>query len=121
VEDEPMVRQLTRRSLEELGYAVLEAESGDAALALIEQASPTVDLILSDVVMPGLSAKAMAATVARSYPALPLLFMSGYPGDDVVRRGLLSPDAPFLQKPFSLEDLSVRVRSLLDRAREARR
>ena len=121
VEDEPMVRELARRSLEELGYGVLEADSATAALALIEQGAPSVDLILTDVVMPGLSARLMAEAVHRSQPELPVLFMSGYPGEDVVRRGLLSPDAPFLQKPFSLEDLSGRVRSLLDHASEAPR
>ncbi len=120
VEDEPMVRQLARRSLEELGYGVLEADSATAALALIERAIPAVDLVLTDVIMPGLSARVMGEVVHRSNPSLPVLYMSGYPGEDVVRRGLLSPDAPFLQKPFSLEDLSLRVRSLLDRACEAR-
>ena len=121
VEDEPMVRELARRSLEELGYGVLEADSATAALALIEQGAPSVDLILTDVVMPGLSARLMAEAVHRSQPELPVLFMSGYPGEDVVRRGLLSPNAPFLQKPFSLEDLSLRVRSLLDHASETPR
>jgi PAS domain S-box-containing protein len=120
VEDEPMVRQLARRSLEELGYGVLEADSATAALTLIERGAPSVDLILTDVVMPGLSPRVMGEALRRSRPSLPVLFMSGYPGEDVVRRGLLSPDAPFLQKPFSLEDLSVRVRSLLDRARKPR-
>jgi PAS domain S-box-containing protein len=121
VEDEPMVRELARRSLGELGYGVLEADSATAALALIEQGAPSVDLILTDVVMPGLSPRVMGEAVHRLHPTLPVLFMSGYPGEDVVRRGLLSPNAPFLQKPFSLEDLSVRVRSLLDQASEAPR
>jgi len=71
--------------------------------------------------MPGLSARVMGQAVQRLNPVLPVLFMSGYPGEDVVRRGLLSPNAPFLQKPFSLEDLSLRVRSLLDHASEAPR
>jgi two-component system cell cycle sensor histidine kinase/response regulator CckA len=121
VEDEPMVRELARRSLEELGYGVLEADSATAALALIKQGAPSVDLILTDVVMPGLSPRVMGEAVHRLQPALPVLFMSGYPGEDVVRRGLLSPNAPFLQKPFSLEDLSVRVRRLLDHVSEAPR
>ena len=119
VEDQPMVRQLARRSLEELGYKVLEAGSANQALEIMERKSPAVHLILSDVVMPGLSAKAMADAIARSHPAVPILFMSGYPGDDVVHQGLLSPDAPFLQKPFALEDLARSLRALLDRARRA--
>jgi two-component system cell cycle sensor histidine kinase/response regulator CckA len=120
VEDEPMVRQFALRSLQELGYHVLEAESGREAVAIVERADPPVDLILSDVVMPGLSARAMAEAVSRLHPTMPILFMSGYPGEDVVGRGLLNPDAPFLQKPVMLEDLGRVVRSLLDGARERR-
>jgi PAS domain S-box-containing protein len=121
VEDEAIVRQFTCRSLEELGYTVLEAASGREALTLMEQRTHSVDLIVSDVVMPGLSAKTLADLVSRTHPDLPMLFMSGYPGDDVVRRGLLSPDAPFVQKPFALADLGRTVRRLLDRARDAGR
>jgi CheY-like chemotaxis protein len=117
VEDEPMVRELARQSLEQLGYSVLEADSGDAALAIIERRRPAVDLILSDVVMPGLSARALAEAVARLDPSVPLLYMSGYPGDEVVRRGLLSPGAPLIQKPFSEEELDRSIRGLLVRAR----
>ncbi len=105
---------MARQSLEQLGYTVLEAESGAAALIAIER-GPPADLILSDVVTPGLSAKAMAEAMARLDPSLPVLYMSAYPGEDVVRRGLLNPGAPFLQKPFSLEDLDRSVRGLLDR------
>ncbi len=119
VEDESIVRQFTCRSLEELGYHVLEAASGREALALMEQNGRAVDLIVSDVVMPGLSARALEDAVARARPDLPILFMSGYPGEDVVRRGLLSSDAPFVQKPFALADLGQSVRRLLDRARDA--
>jgi PAS domain S-box-containing protein len=115
VEDEDIVRQFTCRSLEELGYNVLEAASGGEALALMEQRNRFVDLIVSDVVMPGLSARALAEAVARTRPEVPILFMSGYPGEDVVRRGLLSPDAAFVQKPFALSDLARSVRRLLDR------
>jgi PAS domain S-box-containing protein len=121
VEDEPMVRELARQSLEQLGYSVLEADSGDTALAVIERGRPAVDLVLSDVVMPGLSARALAAAVARLDRSPPLLYMSGYPGDEVVRRGLLSPGAPLLQKPFSDEELDRSIRALLDRARTAGR
>jgi len=117
VEDDALVRQLARRNLEELGYQVLEADSSTEALMLLQQGSRSVDLILSDVVMPGLSAKALIEAVHRSHPTLPLLFMSGYPGEDVVRRGLLTHDAPFVQKPFSAEELGRSVRRLLDRVK----
>jgi PAS domain S-box-containing protein len=117
VEDEPMVRELARQSLEQLGYSVLEADSGDAALAIIERRRPAVDLVVSDVVMPGLSARALAEAVGRLDPSIPLLYMSGYPGEEVVRRGLLSPGAPLIQKPFSEEELDRSIRALLVRAR----
>ena len=119
VEDEPMVRELARQSLTQLGYSVLEADSGDAALAIIERRRPTVDLVVSDVVMPGLSARALAEAVGRLDPSIPLLYMSGYPGEEVVRRGLLSPGAPLIQKPFSEEELDRSIRGLLIRARTA--
>lgn len=117
VEDEMMVRQLTRRTLEELGYAVVEAASGEEALEIMRHDSPLVNLILSDVVMPGLSAKAMSDAVARSNPDVPILFMSGYPGDDVVHQGLLNPGAAFLQKPFALENFARSIRMLLEGVR----
>jgi DNA-binding response OmpR family regulator len=78
-----------------------------------------VDLVLSDVVMPGLSAKALADELARIRPAVPVLYMSAYPGDDVVRRGLLEAGDPFIQKPFVREELAWRVRELLDRVNPA--
>jgi CheY-like chemotaxis protein len=119
VEDEPLVRYLARDILQRLGYGVLEAESGEAALATMRGATLPVDLVLSDVVMPGLSAKALADELARIRPAVPVLYMSAYPGDDVVRRGLLEAGDPFIQKPFVREELAWRVRELLDRVNPA--
>ena len=115
VEDEAMVRYLTRDTLQRLGYTVLEAESGQAALHAISRPGSSVDLVLSDVVMPGLSARALADELTRIRPTLPVLYMSAYPGEDVVRRGLLDAGDPFIQKPFSREELAWKVRTLLDR------
>jgi CheY-like chemotaxis protein len=120
VEDEPMVRYLARETLEQLGYTVIEAESGDAALGAIAESAVPVDLVLTDVVMPRLSAKALAEELARVRLTTPVLYMSAYPGEEVVRRGLLNPDDPFVQKPFVREELAWRVRELLDRAAPAR-
>jgi two-component system cell cycle sensor histidine kinase/response regulator CckA len=119
VEDEPMVRYLAREILERLGYTVIEAGSGEAALDVIAGSADSVDLVITDVVMPGLSAKALAEEVARVRPTTPVLYMSAYPGEDVVRRGLLSADDPFIQKPFVGEELAWRVREVLDRATPA--
>ena len=115
VEDEPVVRRLTRTALEESGYKVMEASDGAEALALLARTNGQVDLVLSDVVMPRMGGKALDEALRRQRPELPLLFMSGYPGQEVADRGLLNPDASFIQKPFSPQELVQRVRSLLDR------
>jgi two-component system, cell cycle sensor histidine kinase and response regulator CckA len=115
-EDEPLVRLLARRTLEMHGYRVLEAADGRAALQLLEQ-SGGVDLIVSDAVMPHLSGRALGEIIASRWPGLPVLYMSGYPGKEVVDRGLVSPDAPFIAKPFTPEAFARLVREVLDRAR----
>jgi hypothetical protein len=115
VEDEPVVRRLTRTVLEESGYKVMEASDGAEALTLLARTNGQVDLVLSDVVMPHMGGKALDEALRRQRPELPLLFMSGYAGQEVADRGLLSPDASFIQKPFSPQELVQRVRSLLDR------
>ncbi len=115
VEDEPVVRRLTRTTLEESGYKVMEASDGAEALALLARTNGQVDLVLSDVVMPRMGGKALDEALRRQRPELPLLFMSGYAGQEVAERGLLNPDASFIQKPFSPQELVQRVRSLLDR------
>jgi CheY-like chemotaxis protein len=115
IEDEDLVREVTRRSLEEYGYQVVEAPNGQAAVELLRREAP-VDLILCDVVLPGLSGPALAAVLERAAPGARLLFMSGYTGLDVELRGLTQPSAPFIQKPFRADDLAAKVRALLDRA-----
>jgi signal transduction histidine kinase len=114
VEDEPLVRYLTRDVLQRLGYTVLEADSGQPAMDVISRPGPAVNLVLSDVVMPGMSARALGEELARVRPALPVLYMSAYPGEEVIRRGLIEAEAPFIQKPFSRDDLASKVRALLD-------
>jgi PAS domain S-box-containing protein len=113
VEDEATVRTMTSRALHEHGYRVVEASSGGEALELIRRHDGTLDLIVTDVVMPGLDGPGLAEQVARLRPALPILFMSGYTDDDIVRRGLLEAGQPFLQKPFTPEALIERVTDLL--------
>ena len=115
-EDEPLVRRLAVRSLEMHGYRVLEAGDGRAALDLLEQVGG-VDLVLSDAVMPQMNGRTLGEIAASRWPDLPVLYMSGYPGTEVVDRGLVHPDAPFIAKPFTPEALAHRVREVLDRAR----
>jgi two-component system cell cycle sensor histidine kinase/response regulator CckA len=115
VEDEEMVRTLAVRCLADHGYRVVEARTSGEALAYVESNPGGVDLVLSDVVMPVLNGRELSQRLARVAPLLPVLFMSGYTGEDVVQRGLLDADAPFEQKPFSPESLARKVREMLNR------
>jgi PAS domain S-box-containing protein len=113
VEDEPAIRSLARRSLEAAGLTVVEAENGRHALEVVSAGGEPPQLVLTDVIMPGLSGRELGEAVAAARPGLPVLFMSAYTGDDVLARGLLPEQAPFIQKPFAPEELVARVRSLL--------
>jgi CheY-like chemotaxis protein len=119
IEDEDVVRNLACRGLREHGYAVLEARNGAQALQYIEQHLGTVDLVISDVVMPEMGGREFGQSLSRVEPALPVLFMSGYTGEDVVQRGLLEPGAPFQQKPFTPASLAIKVRAMLDARTQA--
>jgi CheY-like chemotaxis protein len=116
VEDETMVRNTVARGLREEGYVVLDAESGAEALALLERGGDRVSLMITDVAMAEMGGHELGQRVAERRPGLPVLYMSGYPLDEVVRRGLLQEHQPFLQKPFAPAALLESVRSLLDAA-----
>jgi PAS domain S-box-containing protein len=111
VEDEPAVRRLTARILSGGGYEVIEAAEPYEALALCEDED--VDLLLTDLIMPGMSGKELADRLAASQPELRVLFMSGYTGDVITRQGMLSEDVLVLEKPFSSASLLRRVRASL--------
>jgi PAS domain S-box-containing protein len=115
IEDEEIVRELTCRLLRDLGYTVLEAQHGLAGLGLIEKQEAAIDLVISDVVMPEMGGRELGEELGRRFPGLPVLYMSGYTGEDVVQRGLLEADAPFQQKPFHPDALARKVRDMLDR------
>jgi PAS domain S-box-containing protein len=116
VEDEEMVRSLASRGLREHGYIVIEARHGADALRQLEFRS-AVDLVISDVVMPEMGGRELGRRLASLRPSLPVLYISGYTGEDVTQRGLLEPGAPFQQKPFAPEELARKVREMLDLAR----
>jgi CheY-like chemotaxis protein len=113
VEDEDVVRSLACRGLREQGYTVLEARHGREALERLAEGR-AVDLVISDVVMPELGGRELGSHLAALRPELPILYMSGYTGDDVIQRGLLEPGVPFQQKPFTPEGLARKVREMLD-------
>jgi two-component system cell cycle sensor histidine kinase/response regulator CckA len=116
VEDEELVRSLASRSLREYGYMVVEARHGADALRQLEFRSE-VDLVISDVVMPEMGGRELGRRLASLRPSLPVLYISGYTGEDVTQRGLLEPGAPFQQKPFAPAELARKVREMLDAAR----
>jgi CheY-like chemotaxis protein len=114
VEDEEIVRHSIRLILELKGYRVLEAEGGEEALRLCHDYIGEIDLMLTDVIMPGMSGRVLAERVAAVCPELPVLYMSGYTDDAIVRHGLLGDMLEFIQKPFTPDGLAVKVRSVLD-------
>ena len=114
VEDEDLVRELLSRTLRSHGYRVLGAPDGRAALHLIGDPGTPVDLVVTDVVMPIMGGQELRDSLSVARPEVPVLFISGFTGADVVRRGLLRPGAPLLEKPFTPEALVQRVREMLD-------
>ncbi|MFL5401749.1 MAG: PAS domain S-box protein [Gemmatimonadales bacterium] len=112
-EDEPMVRDIMARTLRESGYTVLEASDGREALELLEARGGDVNLVVADVVMPGLSGRDLAARLGAQWPKVPVLFTSGYTGLDVVRRGLMEEGREFIQKPLAPEALIRKVRQMV--------
>ncbi|MDD5630216.1 MAG: PAS domain S-box protein, partial [Elusimicrobia bacterium] len=119
-EDEESVRRIVLRALEGRGYTVLAAANGAAALKLLEGHGGTVELLLTDVVMPGMNGRELACEVTRRCPGVRTLYMSGYTDDAVVRHGVLEPGLAFIYKPFDAEVLAAKVRETLDGPPEAR-
>jgi CheY-like chemotaxis protein len=113
VEDEEMVRRLTRTILEASGYVVLEAGDGLEGLSVCQSHDGAIDLLLSDVMMPGLGGRELAARAALLRPGLRVLFMSGHTEDVILKEGI-QKGMPFLQKPFRPADLAHKVREVLD-------
>jgi two-component system cell cycle sensor histidine kinase/response regulator CckA len=114
VEDSPSVRSAARRILQRCGYKVLEAPNGKAGLALAGKKNLKIDLLLTDVIMPGMSGREIATHFARLRPETKVLYMSGYTDDAVVRQGILQEGIAYLQKPFTGLTLSARVREVLN-------
>jgi two-component system cell cycle sensor histidine kinase/response regulator CckA len=115
VEDEEAVRTMVARLLESEGYKVLQEQDGREALELMDRPG-SIDLVITDVAMPRMNGRELAARLKGLHPTLPVLFISGYTDDDMVRRGLIEPNNPFLSKPFTPEVLTTKVRRLLDEA-----
>ncbi|MDQ1727986.1 MAG: two-component system, cell cycle sensor histidine kinase and response regulator CckA [Pyrinomonadaceae bacterium] len=114
VEDEDQVRTILQHILEEQGYRVLAAANGAEALLLAQDRSLDIRLMITDVVMPQMGGRELAESVTALRPNLPVLFMSGYTDDAIVRHGLLDEKINFIQKPFDSTTVALKVRGLLD-------
>ena len=113
VEDEAMIRSNVRECLQQLGYHVLEADSAETALKLCAEQRGKIDVVLTDLVMPGMSGHELAGELAQMCPQVKMLFMSGYTEDTATRREILLRGSAFLQKPFSVGDLANAVQQVL--------
>src|SRR3954453_5480029 len=115
VDDEQGLRDLVCRSLRAEGFTTLEAAHGAEALQVIEAAPEPVDLVVTDVVMPGMGGRELGRRLSQRWPDLPILYISAYEVNDIFRRGSPRHSAPFLQKPFPMEGLITVVRGLIER------
>ncbi len=116
VEDEDIVRELAARVLKGQGYSVLEASNGVEALDIVEEhEGVTIDLLLTDVVMPLMGGRELANQLRTTRPGIKVLFTSGYADESITRHGVLDPDTAFTQKPFSATDLALKVREVLEK------
>jgi CheY-like chemotaxis protein len=114
VEDQDAVRRLTMSVLESLGYRVLNAADGEEALALEARHGGPIDLMLTDVVLPGMTGKQVAERLKVLRPETRALFTSGYPQDVIADHGLVDRDVAYIAKPYSPNDLAAKVREVLD-------
>jgi CheY-like chemotaxis protein len=113
VDDEEMVRRLAARMLVTLGYRVLEARDGQEAVRVLQRSAQRVAGVLTDLAMPGIGGRGLGETIARCWPQVRVLYMSGFPAKRMVDTGALDPSHPFIQKPFTSEQLGRKVRELL--------
>jgi CheY-like chemotaxis protein len=105
VEDDDAVRRSVRTTLERLGYIVLEASDGESGLAVAERQGGSIDVVVTDLMMPGITGREFAERLAVAWPGLRVVFTSGYTDDEVIRRRLVDEGQSFLQKPFTSEQL----------------
>jgi two-component system cell cycle sensor histidine kinase/response regulator CckA len=114
VEDDPAVQAIAQAALQAYGYHVLTASGGEEALQLCMNNQDRIDLLATDVVMPGMNGRQVVEALRKRIPTLKVLYLSGYTDDAVVRHGVLEADTAFLQKPFTPGALAAKVREVLD-------
>jgi nitrogen-specific signal transduction histidine kinase/ActR/RegA family two-component response regulator len=121
VEDEEAVRTMVSRILQNKGYTVLEARQGVEAIEICERYHDSIHLMVTDVIMPQMSGRELAERLAPLLPDMKVLYMSGYPDNTIVQHGVLEAGTAFLQKPFTLNALELKVREVLDASRQGAR
>jgi signal transduction histidine kinase/CheY-like chemotaxis protein len=114
VDDEPTLRRLAQRSLQRAGYRVIAAANGVEALDRIDAHQGRIDILVTDIVMPGMGGRKLVEQIHTRGLSMRVLFMSGYTDDEVMRRGLLDSGCAFLAKPFGLDAFMIKVREVLD-------
>ena len=121
VEDEDAVRSMVSKILKNKGYTVLEASQGNEALDICERTEGSINLMVTDVIMPHMSGRELAVRLAPMRPEMRVLYMSGYPDNTIVQHGVLEPGTAFLQKPFTINALELKVREVMDGTRQGGR
>jgi signal transduction histidine kinase/ActR/RegA family two-component response regulator len=116
VEDEERVRHMTVDSLRELGYTIVQASDGEQALEILA-IQPRIDMLFTDIVMPGINGRELADRARETDPDLKILYTTGYTRNAIVHNGMLDPGLSFLAKPFTLDQLAMKVRQVLDAGR----
>ncbi|MEW6720979.1 MAG: PAS domain S-box protein [Thermodesulfobacteriota bacterium] len=113
VEDEETVRQVASRILGDLGYKVIEARSGEEALMLADWNKGRIDLLMTDIVMPGMNGRELSERMSKTHPSMKTLFTSGYTEDVIVHHGILDSNLDFIGKPYTVQALAAKIRSVL--------
>jgi CheY-like chemotaxis protein len=114
VEDEPAILKMISMMLERLGYTVLATGTPDEAVRLAEEYSSRIDILMTDVIMPGMNGRNLAKSLLSIYPDIRVLYMSGYTANVIAHHGVLDEGVHFIQKPFSMKDLSAKIRQALE-------
>jgi len=113
VEDDEGVRDFIVSALTSLGYEVKAVSSAEEAMQLLNTANVKIDLVLTDVVMPGISGQELAEQIKKYFAKLPVIFISGYTDDHIAEHGVLGLDIHFVQKPFSIMELSEKIQQVI--------
>jgi PAS domain S-box-containing protein len=115
VEDDEGVREFGAKALMDIGYTVYSVSTAEKALKLLKKDEINIDLLITDLIMPGINGRDLAVRIQKKYSGLPVIFVSGYTDNHIVHHGVLDSDVHFIQKPYSISSLSHKIREVLDK------